>query len=373
MYEFVKPTDTHIPHRDENGEIKMVEIPSWWKGSVQDVIDTVKLVKKGEVEILCETPGKWPVYMVRYGKKNNFKRTANYSSAMGAGNYKCYADKTGSDYVPTVCIIGAEHGGEFEGTVAINNLIKNIETGTDYAGNENKELITALEGINLLLIPCINMDGRSRIPLKTFAGQDFEGFRYYSQGTWKDGSLCMHPGCKEVHPIKEASGFIGGYFNDNGVNIVHDNFFFPMAEETKALLRVADEYVPDISLHLHGGGNCKQQFFQFDYISGRVKEKIRTLSALVAEASAKADLGEQYFQREVEGYEDKNPEPSFNIQSAWTAICGEPAIIYESNQGLFYEEGRKGWDISYSFEDIYRNHKILFRTTFNYVKERATL
>ena len=368
MYPVAEPTDTHVPCRDAEGKIQMVEIPSWWKGSVQDIEDTVKLVKKGEVEILCETPGKHPVYMVRYGRKNNLKRTANYSSAMGAGEYQCYADKTGEDYVPTVILIGAEHGGEFEGTVAINNLIKNIETGTDYAGNENRELMEALEGIQLLLIPCANMDGRARIPMKTFVGQSFEGFRYYSQGTWKNGELCMHPGCKKIHPIAEVSGFIGGYFNDNGVNIVHDNFFFPMAEETKALLRIADEYVPDISLHLHGGGNCKQQFFQFNYMPGRAKNKIRELSALVAKASEKAGRADQYFEREVAGYEEKDPEPSFNIQSAWTALCGEPAIIYESNQGLLYEEGRWGWDVSFGFEDIYENHKILFETTFRYVK-----
>lgn len=157
---------------------------------------------------------------------------------MGAGSFKFYADKSGKDYRPTVAIICAEHGGEFEGTVAVNNLIKNIETGTDYMGNENSELMSALVGINLILIPCLNMDGRARIPLKTFVGQDFETFRYYSQGTWKDDTLCMFPNCKEVHPIKEASGFLGGYFNDDGVNIVHDNFFFPMAEETKALLKI---------------------------------------------------------------------------------------------------------------------------------------
>lgn len=368
MNELYRPTDTHVPLRSEDGDIKMYKIPSWWKGGIQDVADTIKLVKKGVVELLCETPGKRPVYMVRYGRKNQLNRTANYSSAMGSGNYNCYADKSGADYVPTVAIIGAEHGGEFEGTVAINNLIKNIETGTDYAGNQNKELIAALEGINLLLIPCVNMDGRARIPLKTFVGQSYESFRYYSQGTWKDGSLCLHSGCKQVHPIKEASGFIGGYFNDDGVNVVHDNFFFPMANETKALLKLADEYVPDISLHLHGGGNSRQQFYQFDFMPKRVKDKIRRLSELVAEASDKAGLLEHYYQREVAGNEDTDKEPSFNLQSAWTALCGEPAIVYESNQGLFFEEGRYGWKQSYSFEEIYQHHMILFQTTFEYVK-----
>jgi len=364
-----KATETHVPIRDEDGEIRMHEIPDWWKGSAQDVLDTIKLVKKGEVELLCETPGKRPVYMVRYGKKNDLKRTANYSSAMGAGDYRCYADKTGEEYVPTVALIGAEHGGEFEGTVALNNLIKNIETGTDYAGRENPELMEALDGINLLLIPCLNMDGRARILLKTFIGQSIENFRYYCHGTWKDGSICMHPWSKGVHPIKNECEFIGGYYNDDGVNIVHDNFFFPMAEETKALLKLADEYVPDISIHLHSGSNNRQQFYQFDYMPKGVKDKIRKLSSLVKAASEKAGVGDHYLERKVVGNEDRENAPSFNIQSAWVALCGEPAIIYESNQGILREVGERNWQYMFGFEEIYLHHRILFETTFRYVKD----
>jgi hypothetical protein len=51
-----------------------------------------------------------------------------------------------------------------------------------------------------------------------------------------------------------------------------------MAEETKAILRVADEYVPDISLHLHGGSNSHSQFYQFDYMPKIVKDKIAALN-----------------------------------------------------------------------------------------------
>lgn len=362
------PTKDRVPHRDDDGVIRIYDVPDWWKGSTDDVAEAVSLVKKGEVEVLCHTPGGRPVTLVRYGKKNDLKRTANYSSAMGADDMKCYADKTAADYVPTVCLVGADHGGEFEGTVAINNLIKNIETGTDYQGNENPELMAALEGINLLLIPCLNMDGRARIPLRTFVGQDFEGFRYYSQGTWKDGSLCLHPMCKQIHPLKDKCDFIGGYFNDDGVNVVHDNFFFPMAEETKALLKLADEYVPDMTIHLHGGGNCKQTFFQFDYTPKPVRDKILALSNRMAQAAEDAGMAQYHHWRPVED-EAATGRPSFNIQSAWTAICGEPCVIYESNQGLLYEEGRWGWETSFLFDTIYQAHKLLFQETFEFVKE----
>lgn len=368
MSDLPNPTNTHVPFRDKDGIIRMYEIPSWWCGGIQDIYDTVKLVKKGRVDVLCHTPGGRPVYMVMYGEKNNLKRTANLSSALGAGKISCYADKSCRDYIPTVCIVGACHGGEFEGVVAINNLIKNIETGTDYAGNANSELMEALQGVNLILLPCVNMDGRARIPLKTFVGQSFDSFRYYSQGTWKDGTLCNHPGCKEIHPIKDYCDFLGGYFNDDGVNIVHDNFFFPMAKETIALLKVADEYVPDITLHLHGGGNDPNCFFLFNYMPKVVKDKIADLSHRVAKAMDLAGVGERYYEMPVIGSEDKQKPPSFNIQSAWTALCGEPCIIYESNQGLLYEVGRGGWDQSDFFDDIYLCHKVLFKETFKYVK-----
>ena len=200
-YEDFKANDTHIPYRDKNGNISMIEIPLWWRGSTEDVADAVKLVKKGEVEVLCKTPGGRDVTLIRYGKKNN-------------------------------------------------------------------------------------------------------------------------------------------------------------------------QYVPDITLHLHGGGNCPQQFFQFNYIPGVVRQKIRTLADRLEDEGKKRGMGQLFYNRPVEAHDDAQKPPSFNIVCAWTAICGEPCIIYESNQGLYYEEGRNGCDCSFSFDEIYNHHKLLFETTFKYVKER---
>ena len=75
-----------------------------------------------------------PVYQLEYGKSNVKLGTANLASALGAHDSKYYADKSGEDYVPTFFIDGCIHGGEFEGTMAVPNLIKLLETGTDYAG-----------------------------------------------------------------------------------------------------------------------------------------------------------------------------------------------------------------------------------------------
>lgn len=73
----------------------------------------------------------------------------------------------------------------------------------------------------------------------------------YGQGTRKDGSLYGWPGAKAVHPMRGDVGILGAYFNDDGINPMHDEFFAPMAEETKAIVQVARQEAPDITVSLH--------------------------------------------------------------------------------------------------------------------------
>lgn len=338
-----------------------MQIPKYWKGNLEDIENVLKKVKKGNVRVLCKSPGNRPVYLVEYGKKNQWTRTANLCSALNAGSVKYYADKTAPDCRPCVLLVGATHGGEWESIVAINNLISLLETGTDLAGNRYDAVAEAAEGINLLLIPCLNPDGRARIPLETMAGQTFEKFRYYCQGTWKDGSLCGWPNCMKVHPIKEESGFLGGYFNDDGVNILRDNPFLPMAEETKALLGLADAYVPDLTIHLHGGDNTSQHFCaDVSYMPEKAIQKLRALNDAVYEATKAAGLDPDYFKHH-ELKRREGEEPPFGLCQAHSAICGEPCVVYESNQGLACEN-------SFSMEEIYAHHWVLFETAFRFVK-----
>jgi len=341
-----------------------VKHPAYWQGSVRDTERVVNSVKKGKVSILCMSAGKRPVYLIEYGEKNTFSRTANYSSAVSAHSFTYYADKNGKNYKPCVCLVGAIHGGEWEGTVALNNLLSLIETGFDLAGNTYNELLEAIGNINLLIVPCINPDGRARIPLETMAGQNFENFRYFCQGTWKkDGSLCGYPLCKSIHPIKEASEFLGGYFDDNGVNLMVDNFFFPMAETTKAFLQLADYYVPDITILLHGGGNTAQGFYPQGYLPANVCDILNRLSKAIETANIKAGLNPSHY-RHTEMYNYNDNMMPFTLTSAWTALCGEPCVSYESNQGLEYPN-------AYSMEEIYTHHRILFETTFKFIRNEC--
>ena len=130
-----------------------INCPLWWKSTLEDVEETLALVKRGNVSVLGRSAGGRPIYRVEYGKSNVKMGTANLSSALGAHDLRCFADKTGEDYVPTVFLDGAVHGGEFEGTMSLLNLIKELETGTDYNGDAHPELMDIVSRVHLVIIP----------------------------------------------------------------------------------------------------------------------------------------------------------------------------------------------------------------------------
>ena len=334
--------------------------PIYWKTTLSDVEETLKLVKRGTVTLVARSAGNRPIYKVEYGKSNLPKSKANLSSALGAGDITCYADKTGEDYVPTVYLAGCIHGGEFEGTMALLNLIKMIETGTDYAGNTDKTLLELAERVHLIIMPMCNPDGRSHIPFDDFVGKSFEDLRYYNQGTWLDGTLCGWPQCKKVHPIKPYVDYLGGYYNDDGVNMMHDDFFGKMSSEVRAVLDVCLEEAPDFSALLHGGANTRGCIILPSYASGNSKEIV--LSIAEANAAKGAPYGlKPGVNRTIYAKENEPTPPSFNLISAMHHCCGETCVTFESNQGLTYGE------FIYTHEQIYRAHTIFFENIFEHI------
>ncbi len=336
----------------------MSNIPVYWKTRLDEVEETLKFVKKGVVTQPYSSAGGRPIYMVEYGKSALPPRTANCSSALGARNIGYYADKTSPDYIPTVFLCGCVHGGEFEGTSAMLNLIKLIETGTDYNGQTNDEIVELASKVHLILVPMVNPDGRSHIPFDSFVGKTFQDLRYYNQGTWKDGTLTGWPGCKAVHPIKDAVDYLGGYFNDDGVNMMHENFIGgPLSTGTQLVFDICCKYAPDFSILLHGGDNCYNHILYPAYASLKTKQEVEKVVEAVAARSEKDGVR---YTRTAPGRPEDNiaQVPSFNLISAMHHCCSEPAVTYESNQGLLEYK-----NTVYDYAEIYAAHMILFTET----------
>lgn len=335
--------------------------PVFWRSTLEDIENTIAEVKKGRVTTTVSAGGR-NIYMVEYGKKNKFNRMANLSSAGGYGDSSCYADKAREDVRPCLLLIGAQHGAEIEGTSALLNLIHVIETGKDYGGKEFPQFADLDKKMNLLIIPCMNPDGRSRVPFSEVEGMTFDEFRYYAQGTWADGTLAGWPGCKQKHPILKYAGHLGSYYNDDGVNLMHDDFFAPMANETKFLLDTVDEYVPDATVLLHGGSNSPSHILAPTCVPEYFKSEARHIAI-----NFQRRCDENGLYSSIRGFEnvDTNLPVRFNAASAVVIKCGELCFTYETNQGL---EDYDGY-IRYTPEQIYLQHTILFEEMIDYVTQ----
>ena len=343
-----KPNLTYLNMMDEIRK----GVPAYWKTGLDDVEKTVASVKKGKVERVCLSAGGRPVYRIFYGKPNDVKRTANLSSAMGAGNARYYADRSDPGYRPTLFLVGAVHAGELEGTAALVNLVSVFETKKDLAGKEYPYLTACLEKMNFIIILIANPDGRARMPLPSMVHLDFESFRYLAQGTWKDGTLTGYPSCKSVHPIKDASEFLGTYFNDDGVNMMHDDFFTNPCAETKVVLQTAENFAPDFTVLFHGGSNNKPHLAGAGYLFHAAKLKVRAFQQFIADEYK--NIG---FSLGGNGI-DERPVASFNLTAALTHVSGEPAITFESNQGLNYFDEKQPWLVKYTYDEIYMHHML---------------
>lgn len=338
----------------------MKQIPHYWKHSLTDISGELQKVRLGRVSAFAESAGKRDIYLVEYGEKEDFKRQANYGSACGARNVKYYARKE-EDNKPVVMFIAGIHGGEFEGIVGTLNLLRVIETGEDMRGRRWDYIHERWSQYRLLIIPCMNPDGRARVPLDTIAGCTLAELRYYIQGTWKDGSLCGYPGCKAVHPILDQVDHLGGYFNDQGINMMHDNFFMPMAPETASLMALTDIEAPDFIVGLHGGGNCTNFILKTDYIPARMGRKIDEFDDRLYESSLRHGLR---FKKQTSFFDDNvSPPPSFGLSAALHHISGGISFTYESNQAL------NDTGDTYSYDEILESHLLLFEESLKYLSQ----
>jgi len=342
------------------------DVPEYWKGSLEDIEDIVKTIKRGKVTLGCKSAGGRNIYMIEYGERNHFTRTSSYVSATSdSKDTEAYANKTADGMKPCLMLFGGIHGAEFEGIVVLLNLIQILETGKDFRGEENKEIYDLAEQFHLIIIPSINPDGRARFPYKSVWGMPIKTFRYFAQGTWKDGSLCMHPACKQIHPIKEASGFLGCYFNDDGYNIQQD--ILPViTREGRFLHEVAHEFAPDVIMNLHGC--CDSEGFLCG--GGSAPQKIRN-EITQFESKLGQELAKQgcmFLLTPKTPVGDKVNFP-MGIQNALHLSCGAISLLYESNQGVDYErdEYLPGTQML-SYEGIYNAHFTMFRELMLFTK-----
>ncbi len=309
-------------------------IPSFWISTVEDVAEYLyQQVKKGQIEIIGTSAGGRPIRTVVYGNARQGKGTSTFSGSLGFRNVKAYR---GRDHDMKVYWgMAGVHGFELEGIVGMVNLISVIETGKDLRGKawpEITELVAKLD--RLVLIPIVNPDGRTRLPLHMgrYYGGDDTIHEYLNTGGNPDGTKIGWPQIKEFIPLDFGKPiFPGGYPNDAGVNIQHDDFFGKIQPETQALFDLATRERPDLIINMHTGAvymNMHRSFCEpvlsdiFDSLYKYVHNRL-TIENLQGKKNIK-DINPQ-----------RAEQGGYNFDTALNLHCGALSVVVESPSHTF--------------------------------------
>jgi hypothetical protein len=332
-------------------------LPPFWVGSIDGLAARLDTLRRADVRVIAVSPGGLPVHLVAYGEREAIDRRANFNSAVGAGSASHFANRA-SRRKPVVFFVGPVHGHETEGLTGLIHLIHIMETGRDLIGRDQSELRALGERCRLLIVPTGNPDGVRRFMPRSLLGMTLPDLEFWGQGTWADGTLIGWPGAKQLHPMTgDEVGFPGCYFNDAGVNPMHDEFFRPMSTEAAALLDVARAEAPDLAVSLHSHAR-RPVILRPAYVPLEVQETVRDVQNAYAARLEQLGLPSgSTFEVRPEGGE--RPAP-FNLVSALYHASGAVAFTHECPHGLSDFRDQLGRDLSHT--DIVDMQLALYET-----------
>ncbi|HBG26263.1 MAG: hypothetical protein A2Y10_09000 [Planctomycetes bacterium GWF2_41_51] len=186
----------------------------------------------------------------------------------------------------------------------------------------------------------------------------FDDMRFWGQGTWSDNTFCAWPQSKRQHPMKgDNCGFLGCYFNDDGINSMHDEFFAPMSAEVPAILNLAREEAPDMAVSLHSHHVAPVPVCPV-YVPQEIKHDIKQLSVNYAKIMKRHNLPTWKFEYV---YEKGKVPPTFNLVSALYHVSGAKSFHFECPHGIVHEDTP-----TFSMDDILEMQLGLYEAMMNY-------
>jgi hypothetical protein len=233
---------------------------------------------------------------------------------------------------PVIFFVGPVHGHEVEALTGLVNFINIMETGRDLRDRDHSELRELAQQCRLLIVPAGNPDGIARFEPRSLWSMGGDDVRFWGQGTWSDDTFCGWPESKRQHPMRgDNVGFLGCYFNDDGINPMHDEFLAPMGPEAPAILKVAGDEGPDLAVSLHSHGS-KPALLRPAYVTTEVQQEVRSLAEKYYGLLNKRGLPHAGpFSAKPEGGE--HPAP-FNLTSALYHISGAISFTFECPHGI---------------------------------------
>jgi len=331
------------------------QAPAFWKADWAEVNSYLDQVKKGTVWPIGRSQGGRTIRAVAYGARELIARKCNLSTAQLTGHFEDFFNPAQRSR-PVVAILSTVHGHETEGSVACLNLVHLLETGTDLRGRTWPELRALAARMRVVLVPIAQADGRVRSAVRNLMGGTHEDMLYYGQGQPCDPAATptIKDWCLRSHPVPlESMEFLGGYYNDAGVNMDAEDFFSSrVSPEARALIDLVRGEMPDCFLVLHSHGPGPWIAAPNAYVSPRVQQQQARIGQLVAERHQRDGLRPKWRPA-------KSPLAYFNLPTTLHHVCGGLPLAFEFPHGLAKEP--------YTFGEILDIGLTMFEEVFRYV------
>lgn len=307
------------------------QLPAFWIGDVKGLTGRFESLTRGAVTVVAISPGGRPMHLITYGEKELVEHKANFNSAIGARLPSAYMNKAARKK-PVVFFMGPVHGHEVEALTGLVNLIEIMETGKDLRGRDQSHLQQLGLQCRLLILPAGSPDGIARFEPRSLQGMEQNDLRFWGQGTWSDDTLCGWPHVKRQHPlVGDNVGFLGCYFNDAGINPMHDEFFAPMGPEAPAILKIAREEGPELAVSFHSH-EPTPAVLRPAYMPMSIQQDVRALAETYYALLKERDLPHSSLPQ-VRAEDDKSPS-AFNLTSALYHVSGATPFTFECPHGI---------------------------------------
>lgn len=347
-------------------------IPSFWITTIDEVNDFItNNVRKGTYSTIGTSAGGHPIQAVFYGSPREGTGTTTYSGSLSVNDIGAYR---GNDNEKTVYLgIAGVHGFELEGIMGMINLISVLEKGQDLNGTEWPAITAMLDSLDrIILVPLVNPDGRARVPIrmeshKGHAPDAFLVHEYLNTGGKEGGKIIGWPDVKEFIPMDFSKfEFPGGYPNENGVNIMHDDFFGKVQPETRMLFDLTAKEKPDLIMNMHTGVHRDNYFMRMfppdcEATLIPVWETLYTSvhTALTLNGLQKNDdLQMQADPNMLAAGGYVNSKLSYNLNTALNFHCGALCVVIEN--------------ASHGYSGIYDNGEPVLQTPAKLLKSELT-
>lgn len=329
--------------------------PDFWQVRANEIVELCEGAKKcSRKEIIAYTPLGYPVYALFYGdfSDDDGAPQTNWSAGSASTNYRNYYGRKRSGRQTFLLLTGV-HGAEPESVAGAVNLIRMLETGTDFRGKADPELLDLIAKYRFIVVPCLNMDGRAISP-DHLRGVDWNTFRHASQGIWKDGSRIGWRGSKSWFPLPlDRVAYPGGYPNADGYNLMHDAAPGDIkAEETRGLLRLIKRWRVDAVLNGHS----------YEYAHSIVRpSSFAAPENLLREQAIRYRVNKALHEKGLMFHEPKAPEsdgscqPGINLNTMMALASGALTLTLECSVSYDVpdKEGAKAKPShTYTFEEL---------------------